>query len=318
MFSGFLYKPSDDARTASEFAGDNFNFCVKTVFSEGLKILLAPLLTILGKQFDVGDLLKEMFSILRTLKANAMASFGKILEPVWNRFAKTGLLFGQNFQRMLSAMRRVGGIAMATLYMGIGIQTAIQNTIDFVVKVVIIIMNILVALVAVMFLILWPLIPFVILPTIDMLEAAGFGDRLGGLRSGFCFHPETLITLKTTDRVPIWSLKAGDQLWDGATVEGVLTVDGSNEVLYSLDSILVSGDHLVYNTHSKSWVPAVEHPSAFPVSYRSETLICLRTTSRKITLRGSTDVYKFRDWEEIPASYDLMWEQLINSILNGK
>ena len=316
MFSAFLYKPYDDPRSTSEFAGDNFTFCVKTIFNEGIKILVTPVLAILGKQLDVTDVLKEIFNILRTIKANAMASFMKILDPVWKRFAKTALLFSQNFQRMLSAMSRVGAIALATLYMGMGIQIAIQNTIDFVVKVVIIIMNILVALVAILFLILWPLIPFVILPTIDMLEAAGFGDRLGGLRSGFCFDPSTLITLKTSERVPIGSLKAGDRLWDGSEVEGVLIVDGSLELLYSIDSILVSGDHLLYDERSKEWIPVLHHPSAKHVSYRSKTLVCLRTTNREINLRGSKSMWKFRDWEELPSGYDAEWEMIIHHLLN--
>ena len=316
MFSSFLYKPADDPRSSSQFAGDNFTFCVKTIFSEGLKVLLTPVLAIIGKQLDVGDILKEMFNVLRTLKANAMASFMKILDPVWKRFAKTGLLFGQNFQRMLSAMKRVGGIAMATLYMGIGIQTAIQNTVDFIVKVVIIIMNILVALVAIMFLILWPLIPFVILPTIDMLEAAGFGDRLGGLRSGFCFHPNTLITLKTSKRVPIDSLKAGDLLWDGSEVEGVLRVDGSLELLYSIDSILVSGDHLIFDEGERRWIPVLHHSAAKPVLSRSKELICLRTSTRDIHLRGSTKMWRFRDWEELPDGYDAQWDTIVYHLLN--
>jgi len=316
MFSSFLYKPADDPRSSSEFAGDNFSFCVKTIFSEGLKVLLTPVLAIIGKQLDVGDILKEMFNVLRTLKANAMASFMKILDPIWKRFAKTGLLFAQNSQRMMSAMNRVGAIAMATLYMGIGIQTAIQNTVDFMVKVIIIIMNILVALVAIMFLILWPLIPFVILPTIDMLEAAGFGDRLGGLRSGFCFHPGTLITLKNADRVPIGSLKAGDRLWDGSEVEGVLRVDGSLELLYSIDSILVSGDHLVFDEERKAWIPVLHHSAAKHVVTRSKELICLRTSTRNIHLRGSSRIWRFRDWEELPDGYDSQWDTIIYHLLN--
>ena len=314
LFASFLFKPSNDPRSASEFASNNFTFCVKSVFADGFKVLMGPLLTILGKQFEVSDLLGEMLNVLRTVKGNAMSSFTKILDPVWSRFSKTGFLFAQGFQRMLSAMNRVGGIAMATLYMGIGIQVAIQNLVDFIVNVVIIIMNILVALVAVMFLILWPLIPFVILPTVDMLEAAGFGDRLGGLRNGFCFTPEMPIQLADGSFVPIWSLKADDILYNKSIVEGVLVVDGDDVPLFSIGSVLVSGEHLVYSSEMNQWIPVKKHPSAILTTQTSPTLICLRTSSREIHMEG----LRFRDWEEIPSGYDTQWDTIINHLLNNE
>lgn len=316
MFMGYFFKPASDPRTSVEFMNENFSFCTRSIFKEAFQVLLTPLLAVLGKQLDTADVLTQMLNVLRTLKSNAVGSFQKLLDPFWKRFVSTGIQFSQVSQRLLSAMNRVAGIAMATLYMGIGIQTGMENFANFIVKLVIIVLNVLVALVAILFFILFPLIPLVILPTISMLEEAGYGDKLGGLRDGFCFVPDTEIVLKDTRRVRMLSLKQGDVLSDGSIVEGVLYYkpDYTNESIYDLDGVKVSGSHLV--NHEYQWMPVSKHPRAILTTIKATTLICLRTSTRNILING----LNFKDWEEIPDTLtnNLIWDSYISSILNNR
>ena len=89
-------------------------------------------------------------------------------------------------------------------------------------------------------------------------------------------------------------------------------MEGSDQPLYAIGSILVSGDHLIFDDVSRQWIPVSKHADAVAVEKRSTTLICLRTTSREIRVKS----YRFRDWEELPDGYDTQWEVIVNMILN--
>ena len=53
MFMGKLYKPSDDPRTADDFASENFDFCMRQTAKSIFKLFLAPVFMLIGKRIQL-------------------------------------------------------------------------------------------------------------------------------------------------------------------------------------------------------------------------------------------------------------------------
>jgi hypothetical protein len=318
LLTSFLYKPTSDTRTVNDFMNENFEFCTRQTIQDFLKVLLTPLYTVLGKQLDVANGLSETMNMFRTMRANMMESFQKIFDPIFERFLHTGIAFSQNFQRMLSAMKRIGGIAVSTLYLGMSLQVSIENFVKFVIRIVMIIMGILISMFILLFFALFPVLP-VILGTVAALAAAGIGVAGAGV---FCFDPHTKVKLQDGTVKCIDRLTLGEKLEDGGEVEGVLRSTTSGEQMYSLYGIIVSGSHLVWSEESQDWIQVKDSTLANPVFQKPAHLVCLRTSTRNIVLR---DIYGtqhvFRDWEELPLNIpeaDTIWNYLVGKILATK
>ncbi len=318
LFTSVLYQPDDDKRPVSEFMSENFDFCVRQTIQQAIKILLTPLFGALGNQLEVAQTLTETMNGFRAIKANMMNSFKKLFDPMYERFIHTGMAFSQNFQRMLSAMNRIGGIAISSVYLGMSLQVSIQNFVNFVIEVVKIIMGILVAMFILLFFALFPTLP-IILSTVAVLASAGIG--VAGA-SVFCFDPLTKIKLSDGTVKVINRLSVGDTLEDGEVVEGVLRTTASQEQMYNVNGIHVSGSHLVWSEGEEEWIHVKELDSAVPSSQRPSFLVCLRTSTRTIPIRDNYGkVLQFRDWEELPLNIpeaDSIWNYLVTKILETK
>ena len=262
IVTSFLYKPDEDPRSTSDFVGDNFNFCMKQSIQEFLKVLLTPLFGALGKQLNVANGLVDVMNVLRGMKAEMMRSFQKLFDPIFDRFQKTGMALSQNMQKMYSAMKRVGGVAIATVYLGMSLQVSIENWMAFIIKVVMIIMGIIAGLFAILF---FGLIPFIGILLTTLVVLAEGGVNTGGLGSVFCFAPETKVRLQNGTVKAIDRLTVKDVLEDGGEVEGILRTTSAGEQLYSLKGIIVSGSHMVWSEEKDDWIPVSESSLATPV-----------------------------------------------------
>lgn len=318
IMTGFLYKQDGDERSSSEFMSENFQFCIQDTVQSFLKILMTPVFAAFNVQLNLAGGVVMIMNVLRNLKAEMLNSFMKIISPMYQRFINTGMAFSQNFQRFYSAMRRVAGIAVASLYLGMSVHVLIDNFVKFVVKVVLIIMGIIAGLLVIMF---FGIVPFLgmIIAVVVLLDQAGF-DTLG-LGPVFCFDPKTPVVLYNKTVKPIEKLNVGDQLEDGGFVEGMLRSIAANEQMYSVKGILVSGSHLVFDEEREEWLSVSEYKFAEPIFTKPESLICLRTSTRNIPLRDNHGfVHIFRDWEELPEKegVDAFWNYLVSKLIHAK
>ena len=315
LVTSFLYKPTSDTRPTSEFVNENFDFCMRQTIQEFLKILITPIIGALGTQLDVTNNMMDVMNVLRTMKAAMMDSFMGLLRPMFSRFVQTGMAFSQNFQRFFSAMRRVSGMAVASLYSSLSIVTAMQNFTDTVIRIVLIMLTIIAAMFIWKFFLFIPFL-FILIMTVSVLEEGGVD--VGGF-SIFCFDPETKVVLKDGGKKVIDRVSVGDVLEDGGTVEGVLRVKASNEQMYSVGGICVSGSHLLWSELMEDWIPVCESEFAEPTSVKPPYLVCLRTSTRNIVLRNNFGrPFVFRDWEELPLNLpeaDSLWNYLVTKIL---
>ena len=318
MIAAQLFKPADDTRTGGEFAADNFQFCVKSTFRQIITLALSPVFMLMSQQLNAMDAVNNVLDRFRVMIATLYDGFQKLLDPFFKRFRTTGNQFALNQLKFLSAMGRAFGIAQATLYIGMSLVVAIENFVQFVIRVVMIIMYIILGLMIFMWFLILPVFALIIF-TCQSIGNSSFGYLVQDVCGELCFDPETSLRLKNGMSVKIGNCKIGDVFEDGTVIEGILRVSGEKEPMYSLDGIRVSGAHLVW--HEEEWIPVAEHPEAIPSFYSSPFLICLRTSNRTIPLEGLTSVWTFRDWEELPMNLptsDTIWDFLVAEILNEK
>ena len=308
MMAASFYIPAGDTRTGSEFATENFEFCANQIVRELFTAALAPFLTLFGGQMDAAEVVREVQTSLRGMLATFQNKFSNLLDGVFQRFMLVGFELRQIYARFLALMQKAQAIALSAVFSGMSMIVGINNTIDFVEKVVLIMMGIIIGLIILLFAILIPFIPTIILPTIAILAAAG-GGAVGGMADAFCFSADTMVKKKDGAAARIDSLAIGDVLEDGSEVEGVLFFDGHNVDLYHLGRVKVSADHLVYYEPLAAWISVIEHPNAIRVAPET-LLICLNTSTRSIPIDG----YRFRDWEEIPPNrpdLDTQWNRMV-------
>ena len=163
MMVAQLFKPKDDPRTGGEFASENFQFCVKKTFREIITLALTPVFMMLNQQLDVTESINEVLNRLRVMMANLMDGFVKILEPFFLRFRTTGNQFALNQMKILSAMGRAFGITQAALYIGMSLVITIENFVQFVIRVVMIIMYIILGLMVLLWFLILPVFIVIII-----------------------------------------------------------------------------------------------------------------------------------------------------------
>jgi hypothetical protein len=117
---------------------------------------------------------------------------------------------------------------------------------------------------------------------------------IGQVINYFCFDPSTPIQLADGTFREMHEVRLGSKLVDGSRVTSVLWFTYLGTPMYSLDGVVVSGNHLVL--HNGAWKPVCDHPDAVPEEwFGGDTLVCLNTSSNQIHVGN----HVFRDFEEV-------------------
>ena len=305
--------PTDPNIDKSEFASENFKFCTGRYIDSALATFFAPILKVFDKQIDLTNNLKEVTNNMNSAAGGLMKPVGDVFDSVYKKFTAVLFQIIRIFYKIQTAIDRVFGIATASVFAGISMYKAIQNTINFVVTVVLIILAILVVLVIWLWFVMFPLVP-IILTTIGIVSATAIGASAAGMGGAFCVAPGTNVVLEDGSLKLVEHLNPGDKLSTGV-VEGVLKTTGKGGECVVINGITISASHLI--KFQESWIPAGEHPEANPTS-SPEFLYCLNTSSRTWQVLGVSEMYLLRDWEELPDSdsSDTLWEEMIFEMLN--
>ena len=312
--------PTDPGIDTSAFASENFDFCIGKIIDSVLASAFSPVKQVFDKQVDTAGFAQRL---LNTLRQSAVELMRPILNLVQILFDKMKFMMYQAirvFFKLQSSIDRIYAILTGTLFAGIAMFRGFQNYIDFVVKVCLIILAILVVLVIFLFFVMAPFVP-TILATIAVLVATAAGASAGGMRSAFCVAPDTQVKLQEGWKA-VSAVQAGDVLYGGAVVEGVLQTMRKDEACVEIHGLIISASHLLL--HNGKWIFASDHPEAKQPANASKLpkrLFCLNTSDRCWTVKTKQGEEVLRDWEELPeeeGSEDSMcsWEALIYELLN--
>lgn len=318
LFTGYLYKPTDDPRSKAKFMSDNFNFCIESIITDVLKAAFTPFLKVVTHNVGGLDVINGSLNSIRKMVKNGVDGFTKIINVTMKRFKTVMYNFIEVWHRMNFITQKSMAIALSGIYAGISYLVAFQNLYDFVVKVVIIILSILVALIFLLFFILIPVMP-VIFTVISVLVGAGLGSAVGGMSSTFCVDPNALVVMADGQEKPLKDCIIGDKIMsrvDGKinTIDGILYCNGQGEDCVSIDGVQMSGSHRVL--YNDSYVLARNHPDAKSAE-KKDRLICLNTSTHDVPMKGESRIVWVGDWEEVDDNAGRQaWLDIVYEFLN--
>ena len=137
---------SKEAEDRSSFASDNFQFCMGRLIDASLGIFFAPILKIFDAQLMNAQKVQDVTKNMNMSAASLMSPLSSIFSSLFQKIQGVAYQVARIFYRMNSAFDRVFGIATATVFAGASMMKAIQNTISYVIKVIIIILSVLIIL----------------------------------------------------------------------------------------------------------------------------------------------------------------------------
>ena len=317
MIVAYMVPTKGDGQDPSEFAANNFSFCMEKMIDSALAIFLQPMLKVFTSQLDATKPINDSMNYLKQAASTLMTPLTSAFSVSWNKFSLVTYQVARIFYNLYSAMDRIFGISIASLFAGLSMYKAIQNSIGFVLQVIIAILTILCILVVFLYFVMWPVIP-IILTMIGILSTSVYAANVSGMGGSFCVGPDTLVKMRSGWK-KVSEINPGDELAEGqGKVEGVLKTvgPGLGEGCVSIEGVIISKTHLVY--HNK-WIPAGEHPLALPLHDKVPFLYCLNTSNRVWTVSstGQGSELLLRDWEELPDGFDSEWEAMVSSMLNA-
>jgi hypothetical protein len=328
-----FFKPDWDPRSKADFAKDNFDFCMKTYIDKFMALLMAPINAIFGKHANLAGDALNMVNTIRKIAASMFNALLGFLDTYYRKFNASVYEMSRVIQYLRMAMRRANAVVVSMLYSGITMFRGLLNTIQFIIKVILIICGILLAIIIILIFVLFPFIPMIlavlgaIVATVlamVMVISGEVGSEASSDKSGFCFSNWTMVA--TVDKEgkevpkPVSELKIGDELAQGCgKITAIIQMDGTEISLFHLNGIMVSGSHLVQGQDGK-WKSVSQDERAFETKVESSVLYCFNTTTHKIPVyNDKKEVILFRDWEEIAdddekGQYE--WNYIVLKMLN--
>jgi len=352
MTAGMFFKPNDDPRSKAQFASDNFTFCMKSYIDKFIELAFLPFQTLIGKHLGLARDAMDMINVMRNIAKTIYDAFLNILQPYFRRFTASVYEMSRIVQYLRMALRKANAIMLSMLYQGLTVFRGILNTIQFVIKVILIVCGIILAIILVLIFVLFPFIPVIMSTlgaiiaavTVAVMVFAGYVGKASGMKSGFCFSKLTRVYVKNTDGSiqlkPVSKVQIGDELaFDCGKVTAIICMEGSEVSLYNLQGIYVSGSHVVQSdnekeigqdkveTQEEKWNLVENDKRAQPATYKSAQLYCFNTETHKIpvyapdkiSVKPTKRVVFFKDWEEIPDEDTLGqygWNYIILKSLN--
>ena len=250
----------------SDNISQDFNYCIQNTQMNMMGYLLQPMNYLLSSVSNMGSGFNDSINNIRSMLSFIRDFVTNIIQSVFGVFLNLII----EFQKMIISIKDMVGKM-------IGIVITIMYVLDGSIK------------------------------TMNSAWAGPAGQVVRAI--GSCFDPKTKIQSKDGLQHEMEDIPLGTELKDGGKVFSVLKVANFNrECLYeipnageinkqsgNLDSILVTGEHFIYDEVLKSWIQVKDYKQAI----KREDLVpeyfsCLITTNRHIPI----GLKLFWDWED--------------------
>jgi len=301
-----LFKPTDDPRTAAEFAADNWSFCQREYVQDAIRVAANAPATLAEATTDTVAAASEMAGVTGDIFADLWHFCHDVYRKFMGQMATTATLFRNFMIRLYSLVDRLQGSALSIVYSLIAVIVGIVNSIHVTVMAAVIVVGIMIALQIILFFLIWPIsgllatvAAMVNVVVISMATAvAGATGELFSGGSAACFSCDSPIRMADGSFKPIAEIRVGDMLY-GPGSNRVTAVHRSvtKEAFYAVGSVRVTGNHLIYQGSELCYVKHLPlSVRGAPLEEGVEKLVwCLTTSDRKIPTATET----FADWEEM-------------------
>jgi hypothetical protein len=320
MFSGFLYKPDNDTRSSSEFAMDNFSFCMKSLAQSVMQGIMAPIFNSFKSLVGNAESAAGSVNNMRFGMGNMFGGFTSIINGFHHKFQAAGMQFMRISNHLKMSFNRIFGIILSMFYAGLSSFIGSSNLIAFIIRVIITILLIILAVFIILIFVLFPFMPIImsvmaVIAVIVTVFTSIVVGALSDIQDGFCFAPETMIIMRDGSMKPINVIKVGDILKGGIVVEGALEFDGTDVHLFDYKGVHVSGEHIVRDSR-RGWVKISD--LRLSLAYKQTRIYSLITSNNRIPVHGQDNsIIEFADWEEFPddSSISHGWHELVQAAL---
>lgn len=314
-FAGWISKP--DGKTAFEYTGENFNYCVQNILITITGYMLQPFNYLLSVLTDEFNELEENINSSRGIMANLRDRVKDVFKNILNRILNVVIPIQKIFIALMDTINKTQGILTSGLFTMLGsyltLQTLLGAILELIVKILIALVAVIVGLWAVP--VTWPaaasLSAVFLAISIPMSIIVIFMSEVMHIKSSAipslrCFDGNTIIELENNNRSRISNIKVGDVLKNGDVVTGTMKLTSSRVNMYIVNGVAVSEYH--HMLHGDDWICAKNHPQAIVLSGYSRTheyIYCLNTTSKTIHINGMT----FADWDELYG--DILYDTVL-------
>jgi hypothetical protein len=306
-FAGFINKP--DGASTIQYTQDNFNYCMQNILTSITGYAVEPLTYITANLSSMYGEIANTLNSIRTVISNVRTSMAKIAEEIFGRLLNIMAPIQMILISFNDMMQKAMGIMTAALYTSLGTYYTLQTLLGAILEIIVIILVILFTAIILMwfFPLWWPIamastVTFlsISIPLIIILAFATevlhvkVGSPIPSVPGpGHCFDGKTALTMNDGSEKSIEELEVGDILANNNVITAKLKLDATNEQMFQLGNVVVSGSHRV--KYDGKWILVKDHPSAGPSSSNGEYIYCLNTNLKTIRV----DNFEFADWDEV-------------------
>jgi hypothetical protein len=302
-FAGFINKPP--GKSVIDFTQENFTQCVQGILKSITGYAVQPITYTTNVLQNMYLVIANDIQGVRNMINNVRNSMQTISSEIMSRILNTTIPLQQIIIGMKDAMGKIQGVLTAGLFTSLGSYYALKSLLGAIVEFIVIILAVLLALILMLWIIplTWPAAALnssiFLAIAIPLTIIVVFLNQVLGIKSSAipqlrCFDSDTKIELLNGNVVSISEICVGDTLKDESVVTGKMKVDAKNLDMYSINGILVSGNHYVKSIDT--WIHVSEDRRSKKInSYAKKHVYCLNTSSKVIVIDGII----FSDWDDI-------------------
>lgn len=323
------FKPTDDKRTSTEFATDNWRECQKEYVQNAVRLAAEAPRALATAEEDVIETIGDITETIGDVFIGVWKFCYEAYSTFLDRMKGTAKLFHNFMINLQMVVGRLQAAALSIIYGLIALVVSILNSVQVILIVAIVIIGILIALQIILFFLLLPIsgliitITAIISVTVVVIATSIAAATVAEMFTpGVCFEGSTLLAVQGGGTKPIRSAVLGDVLVDGGRITAIHQFMSDDDI-YDVHGVRVSGDHMILYEdrmiHVRDY-PLAELESRGCFGSKTRTLWCLTTTTRRIICVGKDRTVTFADWEEIPDSDEeslRLWDNEVRETLNG-
>jgi hypothetical protein len=317
-FAGIINKP--DGKTASEFAQENFTYCVQSVAQEITAFALKPIEAIVDGLTALFGGMQGSINNMRIMLSNIRENVAIIAKEIMQRIFNVMIPLQTIFTSFRDLMAKTIGILTTGLYTVLSayyiLQSLLGTIVESIIKLLVVMLGIITALWMVP--VSWPVaattsaifvaiaVPLAIIVAMMSKILHIQSSKIPKLK---CFDENVLLKMNDGTTKPIKEIQLGDILENNNSVTAKMKLDTIGVRMYNLHDVIVSESHVV--KHANKWLRTRDHPEATIIrDYYKPYLYCLNTSQKHITINGLT----FTDWDEI---YDETLQQILDTYIHN-
>ena len=302
IFAGLITHP--EGTSAFQYTSDNFQFCVQSILTNITGAALEPFQFMIKSITKIFEGISNSIQQIREVTNKLRNNLREFTEDVLSRTLNIIIPFQKMIISVMDIFQKIQGTMTAGLYTMLGSYYTLQSLMGAILELIIKLLLTLVAIIVGLWILpfTWPaaasMTAVFLAISIPLSIIVVFMTEVLHIRSSAipklrCFDEDTLISLQNNSKIYIKDINVGDKLENGSYITAKIKVTSSQLKMYKLNSIFVSGSHLV--TYKNKWIRVEEHPNAEEIPYNKPFLYCLNTSNKLIELSGFT----FSDWDEI-------------------